>query len=175
MKKSLLWILGSTLVLAACGSTGAGSSNNGGNSGAAKAADAGKTGTCRVVQADKAGAGREVIYRCSGNAVLNTAEAREAMLSNVRVSFGGGGGSVIKANDITRQSANRVGRSDAEACERAFLNAVVKFQQTANKLGGSRVNNFYSYYDRKPLRGGDFECAAGTFHARVVMRGDIAR
>ena len=90
------------------------------------------------------------------------------------VSFGGGG-RVIQANLSTRQAANASNKSDEAACERAFINAAHKFQETAQARGGSRVSNFHSYYNRQVLRGGQYDCEVGTFHARVVMRGDIAR
>ena len=76
---------------------------------------------------------------------------------------------------ITRQAANATGKSDEAACERAFINAAHKFQATAQSRNANRVSNFHSYYNRKILRGGQYDCEVGTFHARVVMRGDIAR
>ena len=93
---------------------------------------------------------------------------------SVPVSFGGGG-SVVQSNLITRQAANATGKSDEAACERAFINAAHKFQATAQSRNANRVSNFHSYYNRKILRGGQYDCEVGTFHARVVMRGDIAR
>ena len=66
-------------------------------------------------------------------------------------------------------------KSDKTACERAFINAAHKFQATAQSRNANRVSNFHSYYNRKILHGGQYDCEVGTFHARVVMRGDIAR
>ena len=92
----------------------------------------------------------------------------------VPVSFGGSG-SVVQSNLITRQAANATGKSDEAVCKRAFINAAHKFQATAQSRNTNRVSNFHSYYNRKILRGGQYDCEVGTFHARVVMRGDIAR
>ncbi|MCF7521112.1 excinuclease [Neisseria sp. ZJ106] len=131
-------------------------------------------GNCTLIQGDTAGAGRKVVYRCNGQAVLRSSQAQALLDSNVPISFGASG-AALKAGLITRQAANRVGHTDEETCERAFINAAKKFQAVTLQHGGRRVSNFYSYYDRKPLRGGQYECEVGTFHGRVVMKGDIAR
>ena len=84
-------------------------------------------------------------------------------------------GRVIESGLTTRQAANATGRSDEVACQRAFINAAHKFQETAAKRGATRVSNFHSIYDRKPMHGGQYDCEVGTFHARVVFKGDLAR
>ena len=96
---------------------------------------------CRLLQDDDPNrSGRKVVYRCSGRAVLASEEAKSLLNPNVPVSFGGGG-RVIQANLSTRQAANASNKSDEAACERAFINAAHKFQQTAQARGGSRVSN----------------------------------
>lgn len=132
------------------------------------------SGACRVTREDTPGGGRNVLLRCDGRRVLNTDEAKRLLMSDVPVSFGRSGG-VIASGLTTRQAANAANKSDEAACERAFINAVRKFQETARSRGGNRVSNFHSYFDRQPLSGGQYVCQVGTFHARVVMRGDIAR
>ena len=130
---------------------------------------------CRLLQDDDPNrGGRKVVYRCNGRAVLASEEAKSLLNPSVPVSFGGGG-RVIQANLSTRQAANASNKSDEAACERAFINAAHKFQETAQARGANRVTNFHSYYNRQVLRGGQYDCEVGTFHARVVMRGDIAR
>ena len=130
---------------------------------------------CQLLQDDNPNCGgRKVVYRCNGRAVLASDEAKRLLNPSVPVSFGGGG-RVVQSNLITRQAANATGKSDETACERAFINAAHKFQATAQSRNTNRVSNFHSYYNRKILRGGQYDCEVGTFHARVVMRGDIAR
>ncbi|MDK4573680.1 hypothetical protein [Kingella kingae] len=167
LHQTLSLIAVATLALNACQS-------NGGSKGTDSSSSASSKGVCQQVRGDTSGGGRNVLYRCNGNAVLNSAEAQSILSGGARVQFDSAD-SVIKAGLITRQSANRVGKSDEETCERAFINAAKKFQDTAAKHGGSRVGNFHSYLDRKPLSGGQYMCEVGTFHGRVVMRGDIAR
>ena len=130
---------------------------------------------CRLLQDDDPNrGGRKVVYRCNGRAVLASEEAKSLLNPSVPVSFGGGG-RVIQANLSTRQAANASNKSDEAACERAFINAAHKFQETAQARGANRVTNFHSYYNRQVLRGGQYDCEVGTFHARVVIRGNIAR
>ena len=130
---------------------------------------------CQLLQDDNPNrGGRKVVYRCNGRAVLASDEAKRLLNPSVPVSFGGGG-SVVQSNLITRQAANATGKSDEAVCKRAFINAAHKFQATAQSRNTNRVSNFHSYYNRKILRGGQYDCEVGTFHACVVMRGDIAR
>ncbi|MBH5328232.1 hypothetical protein H9Q10_00905 [Eikenella sp. S3360] len=130
---------------------------------------------CRLLRDDDPNrGGRRVVYRCNGRAVLASDEAKRLLNPSVPVSFGAGG-RTVRANLTTRQAANASNKSDEAACERAFINAAHKFQETAQSRGANRVSNFHSYYNRQILRGGQYDCEVGTFHARVVMRGDIAR
>ncbi|WP_160336965.1 excinuclease [Neisseria meningitidis] len=133
--------------------------------------------SCKVIRGDTAGSGKNIIYRCSnGQAAINAATAAGVLESGIPVSFGGGGVPVANGrNLVTRQAANGVGKSDSEACERALINAARKFQQTAGKLGGRGVTGFHSYLDKQPLQGGQYDCQAGSFHVRVVMRANVVR
>lgn len=157
--------------LSACQST---SSSKVDTASSATSNNAGNRGICQQVRGDTSSGGRNVLYRCNGQAVLNSSEAQSVLSGGANVSFSAGG-SVIQSNLITRQAANRVGKSDEDTCVRAFINAAKKFQETTAKHGGSRVTNFHSYYDKQPLSGGQYHCEVGTFHGRVVMRGNVAR
>lgn len=163
------------IALSACQSTSNGSrssaTDNSSSSGSGKTAS---SGICQQARGDTGGGGRNVLYLCNGNTVLNSAEAQSILSGGAKVSFAGGG-SAIRSNLITRQAANRVGNTDEQTCVRAFINAAKKLQETSAKLGGSRVTNFHSYYDRKPSSGGQYYCEVGTFHGRVVMRGNVVR
>ncbi|HGG8270470.1 TPA: excinuclease [Neisseria meningitidis] len=144
--------------------------------------------SCKVIRGDTAGSGKNIIYRCcNGQAAINAAIADGVLESGIPVSFGGGGVPVANGrnlvtrqaangrNLVTRQAANGIGKSDSEAYERALINAARKFQQTAGKLGGRGVTGFHSYFDKQPLQGGQYDCQAGSFHVRVVMRANVVR
>ncbi|MGX8183233.1 excinuclease, partial [Neisseria meningitidis] len=40
---------------------------------------------------------------------------------------------------------------------------------------GRSVTGFRSYFDKQPLQGGQYDCQAGSFHVRVVMRANVVR
>ncbi|UOP04655.1 excinuclease [Conchiformibius kuhniae] len=167
------------LLLAACAALGLGACQSKGSqsapSGTTASASAERhSGACRQVRGDTASGGRNVLYRCDGRTVLASADARAILAGGANIQFGGGS-SVIKGGLTTRQAARRLGKSDEAACERAYISAAKKFQETAAKLGGSRVSNFQSYLDKRTLGGGQYECEVGTFHARVLIKGDVAR
>lgn len=166
---STVCLSGAVLALSACG--GSSSDNHAATDNTPASAE---PEACRVVRPDDDRGGRNVLLRCDGRQVMASRQMQEHMDPAVRVRFDKGG-KVIKANLQTRQAANATGRSDDVACQRAFVNAVVKFQETAKKMGGSGVSNFHSYLDRNVLKNGEYECEAGTFHARVLMRGDVVR
>lgn len=168
--KPLLLAAVAVVSLSACQSNGGASAN--GNTAASSSDN--HSGACRQMRGDTASGGRNVLYRCNGQTVLASAEARSILSGGATISFGGGG-SVIRNDLITRQAARRFGKSDEAACERAYINAAKKFQETAAKHGGKRVSNFQSYLNKRTLGGGQYECEVGTFHARVVIKGDVAR
>ena len=169
MKNQFIISILAACVLAACQSSGNSATTS--NSTSSQTAS---QGICQQVRGDSSSGGRNVLYRCSGSAVLNSAEAQSILGSGARVSFANEG-SVIKANLTTRQAANRVGHSDEQTCVRAFINAAKKFQETAAKNGGHRVTHLHSYLNKNALSGGQYECEVGTFHGRVLMRDNIAR
>ncbi|EPI8121931.1 excinuclease [Neisseria gonorrhoeae] len=132
--------------------------------------------SCKVIRGDTAGGGKNIIYRCSnGQAAINAATAAGVLESRIPVSFGGGVPVANGRNLVTRQAANGVGKSDSETCEHALINAARKFQQTAGKLGGRSVTGFHSYFGKQSLQGGQYDCQAGSFHVRAVMRANVVR
>lgn len=126
-----------------------------------------QTGICREISSDKPGDGRNVLYRCNGQLLLQQPEAKAILNASIPVSFGSGG------RLTTRQSANAFGKDDEEACKRAFINAIAKFQRIAEKEGKRRISGVNSNLNHKLLTNGQYDCAAGTFHARVLIRATL--
>lgn len=120
---------------------------------------------CRSI-GSVAGKGKNDAYMCKASAVLNSAEAREVLDPSVRVSYGSTGSST----NVSRQSANATGKSTDETCQRAFLNAVKRFQSTAQRRN-KRAIRLVSFYDRRVKGGNEYECHVGTFHSYVVLKG----
>lgn len=110
--------------------------------------------------------------------VLKSDDAKEKLNGTVKFYFGSqsGGGTIVKANAVSNKKTNGFARSDEEACKRAMLSALISFQETANKLNATKVNNLVSYYKKDVFSSAkEYECHAGGFITGVALKGNIAR
>ena len=87
---------------------------------------------------------------------------------NIRVSYGNVSGNTL----VSRQIANAVGKTADETCQRAFLNTIKRFQSTAERKGSNAVR-VISYFDKKTVGNGEYECHIGTWNSRVVLKGTV--
>jgi uncharacterized protein YbjQ (UPF0145 family) len=77
-------------------------------------------------------------------------------------------------NFMTNKKTNAVGRSDEEACNWAFLSAMLELQERAKKEGGNAVINITSFYKKNEvISETQFECGAGAMMAGVTFKGDV--
>lgn len=109
---------------------------------------------------------------------LNSPQAKEVLDPSIKLYFGQAapGGKVLVKGAVTNPKTNALNKSDAEACQWAFLSAVKKFQERAKKEGGSKVGNLVSYYKKKEYRSTTkYECHAGRSIAGVALKGDIVK
>ena len=123
---------------------------------------------CRSINTGKNTKGKNDAYLCSASAALNSAEAKEVLNPNIRVSYGNVSGNTL----VSRQIANAVGKTADETCQRAFLNTVKRFQSTAERKGSNAVR-VISYFDKKTVGNGEYECHIGTWNSRVVFKGTV--
>lgn len=123
---------------------------------------------CRSINTGKNTKGKNDAYLCSASAALNSAEAKEVLNPNIRVSYGNVSGNTL----ISRQIANAVGKTADETCQRAFLNTIKRFQSTAERKGSNAVR-VISYFDKKTVGNGEYECHIGTWNSRVVLKGTV--
>lgn len=74
------------------------------------------------------------------------------------------------------RKTNAFNKSDLEACQWAFLSAVLSLQQRALREGGNAVVNIRSVYRGVPLRSRtEFECGAGKIMAGVALEGTVVQ
>lgn len=109
---------------------------------------------------------------------LNSPQAKEVLDPSIKLYFGkpAPGGKVLVKGAVTNPKTNALNKSDAEACQWAFLSAVKKFQERAKKEGGSKVGNLVSYYKKNEYRStSKYECHAGRSIAGVALKGDIVK
>jgi hypothetical protein len=74
----------------------------------------------------------------------------------------------------TNKKTNAFGKSDIEACLRAFLSAMISLRDRAVKLGGNAVINIKSNYKNNLTSSKDnFQCGAGAIVAGVALVGTV--
>lgn len=109
---------------------------------------------------------------------LNSPQAKEVLDPSIKLYFGkpAPSGKVLVKGAVTNPKTNALNKSDAEACQWAFLSAVKKFQERAKKEGGTKVGNLVSYYKKNEYRSTTkYECHAGRSIAGVALKGDVVR
>jgi len=68
----------------------------------------------------------------------------------------------------------RFGRSAEEACNRAFLSAVIALQDRAKKQGKRSVVGIYSYHKKRVYSSSSkFMCEDGNMMSAVTLRGKV--
>jgi uncharacterized protein YbjQ (UPF0145 family) len=77
---------------------------------------------------------------------------------------------------MSNKKTNAVGKSDQEACEWAFLSALLSFRDRALTLGGNAVVNIRGYYKKNAFTSAtEFQCGAGATMAGVTLKGDVVK
>ena len=74
----------------------------------------------------------------------------------------------------SNKKTNAFGRSDQDACEIAFISAVISLQQRAKLEGGNAVINIVSVYKNSRFESPtEYQCGAGALMAGVALRGSV--
>ncbi len=109
---------------------------------------------------------------------IGTEEAKSKLNQGIKFVFGQGASGVSKkfGNFQSNKKTNAFGKSDQAACNRAFLSAMLSFQDRAVREGGNAVINIKSYYKRNTfVSTTEFECGAGNIMAGVTFTGDVVK
>jgi hypothetical protein len=76
----------------------------------------------------------------------------------------------------SNKKTNAVGKSDKEACEWAFLSALLSFRDRALSSGADAVTNITGYYKKQPYTSEThFQCGAGATMAGVTLKGTVVK
>ena len=76
----------------------------------------------------------------------------------------------------SNKKSNGFGKEDKVACDRAFLSALLTFQDRALKEGGDAVINIKSYYKSVPFSSAtEYECGAGNIMVGVALQGEVVK
>ena len=74
------------------------------------------------------------------------------------------------------RKTNATNKTDKEACEIAFVSAIISLQQRARREGGNAVVNVASVYKNENRESNaEYLCGAGTFVAGVALRGTVVK
>lgn len=122
---------------------------------------------------------RDTITNYSVREALSLPQARNALGSKIRFYFGGQKhGGIQKNYGIfrTNKKTNAFGKTDKEACQWAFLSAMISLRDRAVREGGNAVVNIKSNY-RNHLTSSEktFKCGAGALIAGVAFVGTVVK
>lgn len=107
---------------------------------------------------------------------LDSELAQEKLDPNIKFVFGAKEGKVIKANLTANKKTNGFGKNKELACQRAFISALITFQNRAIKEGGNKVVNLSSYYYKNDfVSKTEYQCGVGNVTVGVTLKGDIAK
>jgi len=122
---------------------------------------------------------RNEVLRFSIEEALSQPEAVSRLDSSIRLFFGDQAVPAIErklGTFTSNKKTNGFNKSDAEACNWAFLSAMMSLQERAAREGGNAVVNIRSFYRKSEFSSAsDFECGAGTFVVGITMVGEVVR
>jgi uncharacterized protein YbjQ (UPF0145 family) len=76
----------------------------------------------------------------------------------------------------SNKKTNAANKSDQDACDLAFISAVIALQQRARKEGGNAVVGIRSVYKQEDSDSPtEFICGAGKIMAGVALRGTVVK
>lgn len=115
--------------------------------------------------------------RYSIDEAMNIAAAKEKLDQGYTYRFGDQSHGRIVTNHgnfMSNKKTNAFGKSDKEACQWAFLSAMLSFQDRITQSGGNAVVNIQSYYKKNEFSSTtEFECGNGAIMAGVTFTGDV--
>ena len=77
---------------------------------------------------------------------------------------------------MSNKKTNGTNKSDREACEWAFLSAMLSFQERAVSVGGNAVINIRSYYKKNEISSEtEYECGSGALMSGVTFQGEVVK
>ncbi|QBE65048.1 excinuclease ATPase subunit [Pseudoduganella lutea] len=79
-------------------------------------------------------------------------------------------------SDSTSQKTNSVGKSPEEACNWAFLSAMLALKKKAESVGANAVVNIVSNYKHKEMSSQtEFECHDGNIVSGVALKAEFVK
>lgn len=103
--------------------------------------------------------------------------AKQKMLDDIRVYMVGQSHPGIDKRYREYQSNQRSsGLGDQDECDKAFVSALIRLQQRADREGGNAVVDIFSVANNKKNKSSDtYSCLRGRSMANVILRGTVVR
>ena len=122
---------------------------------------------------------RNEVLRLSIEEALSQPEAESSLDGSIRLFFGDQALPAIErklGTFTSNKKTNGFNKSDVEACNWAFLSAMISLQERAIRERGNAVVNIRSFYRKSEFSSSsDFECGAGTFVVGITMVGEVVK
>ncbi|UJB34010.1 excinuclease ATPase subunit [Chromobacterium sp. Beijing] len=107
---------------------------------------------------------------------LNSDLAKEKLDPNIAFRFARGGKGKVLGEWVSNKKTNSFGKDNAAACQRAFISALLEFQERARKEGGSAVVNIRSYYKSEEISNAkEYMCGSGFLMAGVALKAQVLK
>ncbi len=112
-------------------------------------------------------------------AAMTQPKAAETLGTDVRFYFGNSAHPAAArtlGTYTSNKKTNGVGKSDEQACNWAFLSAMIALRDRALAEGGNAVVNIESYYKKNTFSSTtEYECHAGNIMSGVALRGQVVK
>jgi len=122
---------------------------------------------------------RDTEHHFSIAEAMATDSAKEKLEGGIKFYFAGQKTPKVKAKlreAATNKKTNAFNKSDKEACEWAFLSAMLQLQEKARELNADAVINIHSYYKKDAFKSStEYECHAGGLIAGVALKGEFVQ
>ena len=107
---------------------------------------------------------------------LNSDLAKEKLDPQITFQFAKGGKGKVLGEWVANKKTNSFGKDNIAACQRAFISALLEFQERARKEGGSAVVNIRSYYKSEEVSNSkEFMCGSGFLMAGVALKAQVTK
>lgn len=110
---------------------------------------------------------------------MNSPDARAKLDQGIKFYFGKSAHPAVAktfGEFTSNKKTNGANKKDKEACEWAFLSAMLSFQQRAIAEGGDAVINIRSYYRKNEISSEtEYECGSGALMSGVTFRGEVVK
>jgi uncharacterized protein YbjQ (UPF0145 family) len=134
---------------------------------------------CLVIGTVPPAHARDTKYLLPIAVALEAKDAQEKLDGTIKFYFGNQESPKILSKlgtDVSNRKTNAVFKSDEQACNWAFLSAMIALENRAKQLGANAVVNIVSYYKKNVMSSPtEFECHAGAVIAGVALKGDFVK